>query len=75
MKWYSEWWGIVVEAENEADAQRLKIMWMALPNVATTSYEDGELSLVEAGALKDHETDVQDPLKGRDHGVALMFNR
>lgn len=59
MKWKSEWWGIIIEAETKHDRRLLKELKFAVGDKAVEAYEHGTI-----------EEEVQD-----GEVVKLEFNR
>ena len=45
MKWHGYWWGVVLLAEDEEDAELLTTLGEALPHKAAHRYDDGILKI------------------------------
>ena len=43
MRWHAEWWGIVIVAESDDDAELLDEMKRRIPHDAKTNCDDGTL--------------------------------
>lgn len=52
MKWETDWWGITVTAESQADNDLIDKLSGSLPEKTEERYEDGEIKLETNNGFK-----------------------
>ena len=52
MKWNTDWWGITITSENEADNILIDMLTKALPAKTENAYEEGYIEIKTNDGLK-----------------------
>lgn len=76
MKWVSDWWGIVIVAENDDDNVLLAKLKKTLPEKAASFYDDGNIETDKDGFddILTLTTEERERLKAGATS-AIIFNR
>jgi len=65
MKWFADWWGVEISAENESDEVFLRELVERLPKDADVSHVDGKIDVGDGPQRQ-----------GVEHeGFTITFNR